>query len=349
MKIPFFSNRAERAPVEKRNAPYTDAIVAQIIAMTQGANGEPSPQASAALEIAAGAIARAFESATVTGATVPPGQLGSLARAVVTHGEACAWYDGMDLIEVVNYDVRGRASRSTWRYVINVDSPGGHLIDTTVMRSRMVHWQYSYDLNRPWIGVGPLQRAILSGQLIANIENSMKQEAGGAVGYLLPIPTDSDDESVTELKADLKALNGRTTVVETTASGWGEGRMSAPRQDFVPQRIGMNPPLSVPQVHFAIQNSVLACCGVPIELVTTADGTGQREAWRRFLHGTVQPLAIVLQSELSRVYGRDVTIDFKRLFASDIAGKARAFQSMVNGNMEIQQAAALSGLLAEDG
>ena len=29
-----------------------------------------------------------------------------------------------------------------------------------------------------------------------------------------------------------------------------------------------------------------------------ADGTGQREAWRRFLHGSVSPVARIVQGEL---------------------------------------------------
>ena len=41
-----------------------------------------------------------------------------------------------------------------------------------------------------------------------------------------------------------------------------------------------------------------------------------------------------------------LALDFSSLFASDITGRARAFGSMVNGGMDIERAAGLSGLLA---
>ena len=41
-----------------------------------------------------------------------------------------------------------------------------------------------------------------------------------------------------------------------------------------------------------------------------------------------------------------LALSFDRLFASDVTGRARAFASMVNGGMDIERAAGLSGLLA---
>lgn len=344
MRLPRFLRR----PVEHRQtAPYTDAIVAQILAAT-GRSEDADIQATAALEIAAGTLSRAFASADVDGADIPPGQLSALARSMLVRGEALAYYNGIQLIEVVTFDIYGGANRNEWRYSCEIDTPGGRVMNIVTDASWMVHWQYSYDLSHPWRGIGPMQRAIAGGRLAAEVEKSMSDEAGGTVGYLLPIPTDADDTSVTALKADLKNLRGRTSIVETTSGGWGEGRIAAPRSDYQPQRIGPNFPPSVAQVHHAIQNAVLAACGVPTELVDARDGTSAREAWRRFLHGTVAPMAHVLASELTRVYARPVKIGFERLFASDLMGRARAFQSMVGGGMDIGKAAALSGLLAEE-
>lgn len=41
-------------------------------------------------------------------------------------------------------------------------------------------------------------------------------------------------------------------------------------------------------------------------------------------------------------------IDWDQLFASDISGRARAFQSLVNGGMEIAAAAAAAGPLTQE-
>ena len=98
-------------------------------------------------------------------------------------------------------------------------------------------------------------------------------------------------------------------------------------------------------VYTAAQLAVLAACGVPDELVQAADGTGQREAWRRCLHGTIQPLGRVVAEELTRMTRREVTLDFEALAASDIAGRARAFQSMVAAGMDAGAAAAAAGLM----
>ena len=123
----------------------------------------------------------------------------------------------------------------------------------------------------------------------------------------------------------------------------------APRGDYEPKRIGANPPAALTTLRSDAALAVLSACGVPVELVTPGDGTGSREAWRRFLHGTVQPVAVCVAAELAtKLDVPNLTLSFDKLFASDLSGRARAFQSMVNGGMAVEQAAALAGLLADE-
>ena len=90
--------------------------------------------------------------------------------------------------------------------------------------------------------------------------------------------------------------------------------------------------------------AVLAACGVPPELVQgRGDGTARREAWRQFLHGTLQGTADVVGAELAEKLETPVTLSFDRLFASDIQGRGRAYQSMTAGGMEPERAARLAG------
>ena len=64
------------------------------------------------------------------------------------------------------------------------------------------------------------------------------------------------------------------------------------------------------------------------------------------LHGAVQPLAELLSVELSaKLDAPGLRLSFDRLFASDLSGRARAFQSMVNGGLDVAKAAALAGLM----
>ena len=268
-----------------------------------------------------------------------------MGRDLVVRGEALIVDYGGGLVRANTWEVYGtNPDRNAWRYVAQIPSPEGQ---RRVSRAgdAVAHPRYSADAARPWQGIGPMQRARTGGALAGALESRMSEEAGGATGYLLPIPSDAADDTVGQLKADIGKLGGKTALVETTAAGWGEGRTAAPRQDWTPQRLGANWPASTPIVYSQSQLAVLAACGVPVELVQAADGTGQREAWRRCLHGTIQPLGRILAEELSRLYRRPVTLDFEALAASDIAGRARAFQSMVGAGMEAGAAAAAAGLM----
>ena len=89
-------------------------------------------------------------------------------------------------------------------------------------------------------------------------------------------------------------------------------------------------------------------CGVPAALVTDADGTAQREAWRRFAMGPLAGMAAIIEAELSAKLEREIRFDFAGLWAHDLAGRAQAFQKFTAGGMDVAKAAALSGLMMED-
>ena len=72
-----------------------------------------------------------------------------------------------------------------------------------------------------------------------------------------------------------------------------------------------------------------------------------REAWRLALFGVLSPLGRLVQTELRAKLG-DVTLDWSELRASDLSGRARAFQSMVGGGMAVAEAVAVAGLMVTD-
>ena len=339
---------------EHRQASYTDGVVAALLARASGTHADVA--ATAAVEAAAGALSRAFASAEITPNTpatrgITPDVLAQIGRALIVHGEIVLIItvrEGQVLLPpAASWDVTGAADASTWRYRCDLAGPSGSV---TISRpaASVIHCRYSTDPARPWVGVGPLERARLSGRLSAEIEAALGDEASGTRGYLLPVPTDGQDDSVSDLRRDIGSLGGKTALVETAMAGWGDGRMAAPRGDYEPKRIGANPPASLTTLRSDAALAVLSACGVPVELITPGDGTGQREAWRRFLHGCVQPLATCVASELAaKLDTPSLTLGFDKLFASDLSGRARAFQSLVNGGMPVEQAAGLAGLLVE--
>ena len=341
--------------MEHRQAGYTDGVVAALLSRASGTHADPA--ATAAVEAAAGALSRAFASAEITPNTpatrgITTDVLAQIGRALIVPGELVliiAVGEGrVRLLPAASFDVTGAADPDSWRYRCDLAGPSG---TTTIVRpaESVVHFRYSTDPARPWVGVGPLERARLSGRLSAELEAALGDEASGTRGYVLPIPSDGQDNSVADLRRDIGSLGGRTALVETAMAGWGDGRMAAPRGDYEPKRLGANPPVSLATLRSDAAQAVLSACGVPVELVTAGDGTGQREAWRRFLHGTVQPLAACVAGELAaKLDTPSLTLGFDKLFASDLSGRARAFQSLVGGGMAVDQAAGLAGLLADD-
>ena len=206
------------------------------------------------------------------------------------------------------------------------------------------HFKYATDPARPWAGLGPIQLGSATSVLLGNLEKSMGEEATGTVGRILPIPADGEDDAITELKRDLKNLSGRTSLVE--GGDWGlSHNNSAPRFNWSSHRVG--PEFTEPETVAMVEASkaVASACGVPVELILPgSSASAGREAWRRMLHGTVQPLSELIAAELSLKLEDRIRLSFDRLFASDLQGRARSFQSLVGGGVEVEEAKRLSGL-----
>ena len=156
----------------------------------------------------------------------------------------------------------------------------------------------------------------------------------------------TDDDPLKQLKLDIGAARGKAVLTETTASGWGEGKTAAPQADWRPQRLGPDPPESMVAVADAAFSRMVAACGASVSLFTDADGTAQREAWRRWHLGTVQPLAKLLAHELTMRLETPVALRLDK-YPTDLAGRASAFKALVTGGMDVAGAAAVSGLLID--
>ena len=171
------------------------------------------------------------------------------------------------------------------------------------------------------------------------------------IAHILPVPQDggdgTDDDPLKALKADIGAARGKAVLTETTAAGWGEGKASAPMSDWKPQRLGPNPPEAMVAVADAAFSRMVAACGASVSLFTDADGTAQREAWRRWHLGTVQPLAKLLAHELAMRLETPVALRLDK-YPTDLAGRASAFKALVVGGMDVAQAVATAGLMIDD-
>ena len=346
----------KRAPEQRANAPYTDALINALEAQAVG-QGIGDPSAIAALESAVALYSRAFAAATVTPAeaatALTPAVRALVARNLIRRGE--------DFHRV--YVRRGRVvlepcgfayahghgpDPMSWLYNLTLYGPSGSRHEW-VPAASMLHCRYSVDSARPWFGQGPMHWAHRTGTLAGNLESRLGEESGGPVGHILPIPSDGgdggDDDPLAQLKADLAGARGRTILAETVAAAWGEGRAAAPQSDWKAHRFGGSPPESAVSLRTDASLAVLSACAVPVSLVTDADGTSQREAWRRFVMGSVEPLLATVAEEVERKLEVRVSFDLSGLWAHDLAGRAAGFKALIAGGMALDKAAALSGLV----
>ena len=206
--------------------------------------------------------------------------------------------------------------------------------------SGVIHFRYAVDPLRPWQGLGPLQSASATGTLAGALEQRLGEESGAPSALLLPIPADGGDggegDPLANLKTDIAKAKGRPVVLKTTSGGFGEGPGNAPQRDWQQSRIGANPPEVLVNLRKESTLSVMSACQVPISLITDADGTSQREAWRRFVMGAVEPLSQRMAEELSRKLDLpSLDFKFRSLWASDLIGRTQAFQRLVQGGMGI--------------
>ena len=344
--------------VEKRSTGYTSLLTDSLVAAASGTDAPSGVGALGALEVCAGAWARAFAAARVepqtpVTAALTPLVLSSIGRRLIRRGESChviaVDVDGVvRLHEASWWDVQG-APAGPWTYQATLTGPS--TTETRwVLDDGVAHVRYAFSELQPWRGIGPLSWAASTGRLASALERALADEAGGPVGSLLPIPesqrepTDDDgegDDPLAALRSDIAALRGSIAMLETQAGGWGD-RGGRPDSDWKPRRIGADPPEALAALRTGAALTVFGACGVPPSLVTMpADGTGQREAWRRFLHGSVAPVARLVEAELAlKLDVPDLRLDFADLAAADMTGRARAWRSLVGPEATLDPATA---------
>lgn len=348
-----------RSAVEKRESSFTDALVSVIVA-NAGGDASAVPSATGALEAVSGVVGRAFAASEVTGpasvtAALTPSVLALVGRELVRRGELVFVVDSdngeIRLHPCEAIDVSGGYDARTWRYRLNLPGPSKTESRENVSAGGVLHFMYSRDASKPWIGVGPIQAATLAGRLSAAVVGALADEAGTARGYLLPIPrTDGEDGSVAQLKADLKGSKGGLSLVESMTEQWSAQSGSSTRSsdNWTVKRVGASPPDSLVNLADTAAREVFSACGISPALFSAGDGTAAREAWRQVLFGVIAPLGKMVSSELSMKFGEPVSLTWDELRASDLSGRARAFQSMVGGGMDPGRAAGLAGLMDQD-
>ena len=343
----------------EHRATATDGLVAAMLSAAQG-NTTGDWRAIAALETATSLYSTAFAVATVScedsrvTAALTPSFLSMVARALIRRGEFLAILEaspvrGLEFQPAGSWDVRGGAAESEWWYRADLSGPSGSTA-RTVPSSAVLHFRYAVDPARAWRGLSPLEWASSTGALAGNLELRLGEEAGAPVGSYVALPRadgddpDSDDDPLADIRADIRAAGGSQVLVETTAAAYGEGRGGAPMTDWKPTRFGAAPPDVLDSLRSNVGLAVLSACGVPPALATDADGTSQRESWRRFVLGSVASLAAIVAGELGRKLDTQVQFEFPALYARDLVGRSSALGRLVKAKMPLDEARLVVGL-----
>ena len=333
----------------EHRASATDAIVSALISQAGGSSVPPSVEALGAVEAAAGLWSRAFASATVepsTAATqaLTPSVLAAIGRGLAVSGEVVFALDvngTVELTQAASWKVSGGLRPETWRYVLDLPLPGGGAIKRPLPAESVLHIRYATRPRAPWVGVSPLGMASETQALAGWIEKRLAEETSTATSYVLPLPESRGGSEA--LIADIKKGAGRLHIVDTTATAFGDGTASAPRQDWGTKRLGADPPDSLGKLRDSVRSDVLGAYGIP----NTVFGSGgaAREAYRQFLSSTITPVSKIAIEELSaKLATPTLTLGFKELRAADIAGRARAYGVLINAGMDQAEAAEATGL-----
>lgn len=339
---------------KRQSASYSDAILNELV---RAAGGEVAlATATAATEAAAGLWARALAGARSSHPAVTPAYMACIGREIVRRGEALHAIEVDDvglvrLVPIAHWDVWGGADPRGWWYNCTLNGPSTSTV-RPLPRDAVVHQVYATDPGAPWRGVSPLRYAGATGTLLANLESKLGQEVSGPVGSVLPLPRDGgvdddDDDPMAPLKAAIKTLRGRMAFVESMAF-WNQaqsGSQQVPaRMDWAQKRIGADPPATLRDLRGDVAASILDACGVPVSLVTDADGTSQRESWRRFVMGAVQPQAKSLAAELNEKLEVEVTFDFSALWAHDAVSRSQVLHRLTMSGVDLPLAREMAGL-----
>ena len=335
---------------------YTDAVVDAIVSRAGGSTA-PRVSQTGGLEIAAGLVGRAFATAQVENAeddvtaALTPRVLMMVGRELIRTGEAVLAIQiargELDLLPCSTWDITGDAAPRSWLYRVDLASPTGSST-RTLPADGVIHCQYSFAPDQPWLGVAPLQVASGTGRLLSEAEKALADESATPRGYVLPLPSEGDSTVLQGLRASLKTLDGKLATVETTQGAWPGSKDAAPSGDWRAMRLGANPPGSLVELRRDALRTALSAAGIPDSLTERSDGTAMREGWRQMLFGLISPIGRVVEHELRlKLDAPELSLTWSELRASDLSGRARAFASLVKSGMELERAAALSGLLQE--
>lgn len=330
--------RQFRAPeTRSTGSGYTAQVIAARQAYITGQRGVA--ELTATVQAAVSLWENAFAVADVEGTTfLDRFTMGMIGRAAALRGEAVLWITGEGLIPVFDWTVTTRMGRARAYQLSLPDTGGGRAV--TALAPEVLHLRLGSDVTAPWAGTAPLRRAQLTGDLLAAVEQALKDVFTDApIGsQVLPMP-DGLAEDMAEMRTQFRGRRGSTLIVEGVAQATAGGfnpQLGQRREDLSPD---LSRSMTAETLDRA-RGAVLMAYGIlPAMLSPAATGPVIREGQRHLVQYQLQPLAEVLAEEASEKLGAPVRIDVQRpLQAFDTGNKARSVAAIVRALAEAKEA-----------
>ena len=332
--------------VETRDQNATDKTVERILA--REANGSSIEIGmTSALESIASMYGRALLAAEPeTMRNFNRNVLYEIGRSIVREGAFVGFVNGESIVECRIEQVTGSFNEDSWKFKLRYENPDGLTKSITMDREETIYIPYSYRLSQKHDPIPQWRLSDSSNQAFKRLIQAIVNESGTPSGQLFTIPSrDGSSATLDSLRSAIADLKGRVMVMESANT---VATIQSRQSEYMIERIGANIPQSTIQAYKEFRNELYSVYGVPLALIEQSDGTGRREAWRQFLFGTIAPIGKLIENELRDKYDFGLKLNFEELRASDLTGRARAFQSLVGGGMSVEQAAGLSGLLLDN-
>ncbi len=305
-----------------------------------------------ALESAAGLVGRAFMACEVVGdpmytQALTPQVLELIGRGLIRRGDVVFVLDTSDGLHLLPAQTHfdGGPMPSGWLYDVSLAGPGELKTLRPVRADGVLHFRYGCDVETPWRGNAPLGVARAIGDLVAEATTYLTQESGTPRGAFLATPKDGEDDTIEQLKADAKTAQGALLFVESMANNWESG--GQPAGDWGVKHFGPSIGQGMVEVAKMARSEALGALGLNEALFMGADSAALREAWRLALFSLIAPLGHLVESELQAKIDPGISLSWVELRASDLAGRARAFQALVNGGKTVDEATQIAGLMVE--
>ena len=321
---------------------YTDLVLAGLLAQ-QGRGAAAAEWATGAVQSAAGLWARCLSVATSDLEPVTPEVLSAIGFDLAVVGEhvSVLQVDGtgrVALLRASSWNIAGGPNPRSWLYDVSLSGPTG-THTRVVPADGVLHVRYLPDNRTPWRGVAPWKRAPSLSKLTAEVEAALIREVRLPTKIIIPMPQGANIDTNT-LRSDFQNQDYQVAFPTTTSAGFGGGRSSAPLSDWKVTRLKSEPEEALVGLCKDVPGQIGVLYGIT-NVLTSGSGseTQTREAFRCFVLTAIEPLALIVSRELTRVFEVPVELDLSELAHADIAGRARAFKALTGAGMSPSDAA----------